>query len=83
MVIAMTLILARGANGKIVGRCDIRCYGGKNPRCRCICEGKNHGKGFNQEVIEQTARMLQKARKNHPEVQVRSPAVDAGQMLLW
>jgi len=41
----MTLITLQSA-GKVIGRCDARCYNGKHKRCRCCCGCKNHGKGL-------------------------------------
>lgn len=28
-------------------RCDETCHAAKLPRCRCVCQGINHGVGFN------------------------------------
>ena len=48
----MTLIKVRN-NGRVVGRCDRRCYEG-NPggagRCDCVCEGLNHGVGLDAAI---------------------------------
>ena len=44
----MTLIEVRN-NGRVIGRCDSRCYAGKPgnaDRCCCVCEGLNHGIGL-------------------------------------
>lgn len=44
----MTLIEIR-QNGRILGRCDARCYQGNclnAGRCDCVCEGLNHGIGL-------------------------------------
>lgn len=79
----MTLILARGANGKIIGRCDIRCYGATARRCNCICGGENHGKGWHQDVIDQTERVAQEIRKEHPHYEIRTPVAATRQMLLF
>jgi len=27
-------------------RCGAKCYDAKRPRCVCVCDGRNHGKGF-------------------------------------
>lgn len=27
-------------------RCDGHCYNGRHDKCKCICNGKNHGKGL-------------------------------------
>lgn len=40
-----TLLIARNADGRIVGRCDERCYDGKQSDCDCCCGGENHGIG--------------------------------------
>lgn len=37
----MTVLLRRKG-----GQCDARCYDGSPlSRCRCVCGGRNHGKG--------------------------------------
>lgn len=28
------------------GRCDERCYNAQSKDCTCVCDGKNHGAGF-------------------------------------
>lgn len=48
----MTLIEVR-SNGRVVGRCDSRCYAGKPggaERCDCVCEGLNHGVGLDAAI---------------------------------
>lgn len=40
----MVIIEAR-IGGKVVGRCDAKCYNAKGPDCHCICGGANHGVG--------------------------------------
>lgn len=42
-----TLIICKPTDGTATRRCDARCYNAKGPKCNCICEGMNHGKGFN------------------------------------
>jgi hypothetical protein len=39
-----TLIAVYNSEG-CVGRCDARCYDAEEPRCDCICGGKNHQAG--------------------------------------
>lgn len=48
-----TLICYRKSNGKIIGRCDARCYNAKGTKCTCICGGKNHGIGL-KAALERT-----------------------------
>ena len=40
------LISVYDSKGKCIGKCGSSCYGAKEPECRCICKGANHGKGF-------------------------------------
>lgn len=40
-----TLLEVFDKRGKLVGKCDSRCYNAKCSHCRCVCGGKNHGKG--------------------------------------
>jgi len=32
-------------------RCDARCYNAQGQKCSCICNGKNHGLGLRQAII--------------------------------
>ena len=43
----MTLVEVRH-NGRVLGRCDAKCYDAPGPsaRCNCVCEGLNHGVGL-------------------------------------
>lgn len=52
----VALITVRKDN-KVVGRCDAKCYEAQHPDCTCICQGANHGAGFDQaqENTEQMA----------------------------
>jgi hypothetical protein len=43
-----TLLLQRDANGKVLSKCDEKCYNGKGPTCNCCCGGRNHGVGREQ-----------------------------------
>lgn len=51
-----TLIAVFKPDGKLLGRCDARCYDGSGDRCRCICGGKNHRAGL-QTAARQTLAM--------------------------
>jgi len=35
-------------------RCDERCYNAKWSACRCVCGGKNHGKGLGHAINHNT-----------------------------
>lgn len=48
----MTVLIQQQTSSGKRRRCDARCYNGKNPRCRCICGGHNHGKGLERAVEE-------------------------------
>lgn len=39
-----TLIAAYNSDG-CIGRCDAKCHNATQPRCTCICGGRNHGIG--------------------------------------
>ena len=41
------------SNGKVVGRCDAKCYEAEHDVCDCCCCGKNHRKGLKQ-ALENT-----------------------------
>jgi len=42
-----TLIIRKNKDGATTGRCDARCYDAKGKKCKCLCGGVNHGRGFN------------------------------------
>lgn len=51
---ASLLIVRRG--GDIVAHCDAVCYDATQPECVCrACEGRNHGVGYEQAVINTRA----------------------------
>jgi len=52
----MTLIEVRGGDGRLIGRCDARCYGATSSTCQCVCGGHNHGKGL-RTAAKQTAEL--------------------------
>jgi hypothetical protein len=39
-------------------RCSALCYNAKGTACRCVCGGKNHGKGYERAVREQHDELL-------------------------
>ncbi len=51
---ASLLIVRRGVD--IVAHCDAVCYDATQPECVCrACEGRNHGVGYEQAVINTRA----------------------------
>ena len=52
-----TLIAVYDSSGRCIGRCDSRCYNAEEPKCECICGGRNHGAGF-QQAVENTREWL-------------------------
>ena len=42
----MTTVLAVYSVSGCVGRCDANCHDAKGDACTCICQGLNHGFGF-------------------------------------
>lgn len=40
------LMWKKDSKGKLIGRCDAKCYHSKNPVCNCMCDGMNHGVGL-------------------------------------
>ena len=85
MELLMAVLMELRINGRIVARCTDVCFEAKNPRCKCICGGNNHGKGYNA-AVENTLReadeWLARWREEHggmdPEVEVTN-----GQMALF
>ena len=47
----MAALIAIYTSQGCIGRCDARCYQATRPDCTCICGGRNHGKGFEQSII--------------------------------
>lgn len=43
-----TLMIVRSKNGRVLHRCDARCYDAQGPVCKCICGGRNHGAGVHK-----------------------------------
>lgn len=52
-----TLIAVYDSSGRCIGRCDARCYNAEEPKCECICGGRNHGKGL-QKALDNTREWL-------------------------
>jgi hypothetical protein len=50
-----TLMALYDADGKMVGRCDERCYDGSGDRCKCICGGINHHVGIRKAAAQSLA----------------------------
>lgn len=54
IVVASLLIIRRGVD--IVGQCDAICYDAEHPKCVCkACEGRNHGAGLAQAIVNTRA----------------------------
>lgn len=49
----MTTLIALHKSDGSSRRCDASCYNAAAPKCKCICQGRNHGKGL-AGAIEQT-----------------------------
>lgn len=81
----MTLIEAR-ENGVLIGRCDERCYGARDPDCHCICQGANHGTGLAR-ALENTRtradewKAAERKRRGRKGIRFNAPPVD--QPTLW
>lgn len=43
--------------GRVIGRCDARCYNAITTQCDCICGGVNHGIGYRLALAETKLRM--------------------------
>ena len=52
------LIKVYDSEGEEVGSCGSSCYEAKEPECKCICGGRNHGIGF-QRAMAQTAEIVE------------------------
>lgn len=51
------LITVYDSEGKRIGKCGYSCYAARNPECKCICGGKNHGIGLKR-AMAQTAGIM-------------------------
>jgi hypothetical protein len=80
----MTLIAVYGSEG-CEGRCDAKCYDAKEPKCDCICGGRNHGAG-KARAMQNTQELFQdwidKYNKQNPEFQHRFEVPGAQLVLL-
>lgn len=77
-----SLIFVR-RDGKLVSKCDSRCYQAKQPDCDCVCGGANHGKGLEQSIIntqQHWKEWVQRFRKRRKltKLTVKVPALRAG-----
>lgn len=62
-------------------RCDRRCYDGRGKRCRCICQGRNHGVGL-QRALEQTRELASDALAADLGLDAE-PATHTGSVVTW
>ncbi|MEP0805851.1 MAG: hypothetical protein HRF47_10190 [Chloroflexota bacterium] len=64
----MTTLIAVYNSDGCVGRCDAKCYEAHEPRCECVCGGRNHGAGLKQ-AVESTRELadtlMQEYAKTH------------------
>lgn len=47
----MTIVAVYNSDG-CVGRCDAHCHEAQEPKCRCICGGRYHGRGSSRAAQE-------------------------------
>ena len=68
-----TLISAHNSDG-CIGRCDAKCYDAQEPRCDCICGGRNHGAG-KAAAMENTRELaeewIDRYKKEHPGAELK------------
>ena len=70
------MISVYDSEGKCVGKCGASCYQAKEPECKCICGGENHGKGFRR-AMAQTAEIVETVTKEAKDgVEVHNEAKD-------
>ena len=70
------LIAVYDTEGKCIGKCGYSCYAAKKPECKCICQGKNHGKGF-QLAMAFTSKIVETlVKKAENGVEVHNEAKD-------
>lgn len=65
----MSTLMSISGNNGCIGRCDSKCYDAKEPRCDCICHGRNHGKGLTS-ALANTAAVADSILAGLPEGQV-------------
>lgn len=84
----MATLIAAHEYDKCLGRCDAKCYNATSEKCKCICNGENHGVGLNQ-AVENSEKCwhlwFEAYAENHPDldlrfvrgdVQLRLPGID-------
>lgn len=52
----MPSVIVLSGSGRNNRRCDSTCHNAQGEDCKCICGGKNHGKGL--EVAQRNARRI-------------------------
>jgi predicted RNase H-like HicB family nuclease len=62
-----TLITQYGSDGE-KRQCDAKCYNAEHSECRCICGGRNHGKGL--EKARENTKEMAKELLNHVNTEV-------------
>ena len=69
----MTLLATYNRDG-CTGRCDAKCYNASDPKCTCICGGRNHGAGEKQAIAntkELAEAWIEDWKREHPEDDAR------------
>lgn len=69
----MTTLIAVYNEHGCIGKCDEHCYDAAKPGCKCICNGINHGAGFQRALLNTARQCALWAHKDHFPSDVAAP----------
>lgn len=64
----MATVMTWGNSEGTKGRCDAKCHDAREPECRCMCDGRYHGRskilgGMQQAMKEEGERIMESAKQ--------------------
>lgn len=82
----MTAVLTIRVGGSVAGSCGKSCYDADHPKCRCVCEGMDHGVGLEQAIVNARAhhaRWVERARADGWDIDTYELALAVVQLPLF
>ena len=68
-----SVIAAYKSDGTCIGRCDAKCHDAKEPKCTCICGGRNHGAGYAKALANNELYMEEYEQRNKARLVLEEP----------
>lgn len=65
----MSTIISVHRHRKLLAVCNANCYDAKTTRCKCVCQGMNHGVGFQKaktNVLVDRAALVKSIQEGYP-----------------